>query len=203
MLSAIGLSIALASPAYAYNGNNAASYADNWWNSYNTLQYPKFSDDCTNFVSQSVHNGGYSFVGYPGSTTSDFNWWGALSLSPINTHSWSVAADYYTFLFEDIPGGIPEGAAAGTSTNYYTPNSVVTGDVLFYDWGQGLGVSHATIQVGIGYDPNKPNGQVWYGNYIDEHTNNRYHAFWSLYPYNAADRATTTIYFMHIAASNH
>ena len=34
----------------------------------------------------------------------------------------------------------------------FTPNSIVTGDVLFYDWGTGEGISHASMQVGIGTD---------------------------------------------------
>ena len=69
---------------------------------------------------------------------------------------------------------------------------MVTGDVLFFNWGQGEGLSHAVIQVGIGTDPNLYPNQVWYGNYIDEHTNNRKHAFWSLKPYNADWKTTTT-----------
>ena len=43
--------------------------------------------------------------------------------------------------------------------------------------------------------------RFWYGNYVDEHTNYRYHAFWSLKPYNSF-WSTTTIYFMHISSSN-
>jgi hypothetical protein len=97
------------------------------------------------------------------------------------------------FLVYDSPGGIPEGSAPGTSIDFYTPDSVVTGDVLFYDWGDGNGVNHAAIQVGIGYDWNN----VLYGNHVDQHTNDRQHAFWSLKPYNP-NWNTTTIYFMHI-----
>ena len=138
------------------------------------------------------------------SQVDDTQWWEHTYSSTSFTwsHSWSVSGDYYNFLSWHYPGGYPQGTAPGTSTGYYTPNSVVTGDVLFYDWGQGMGISHMSIQVGIGYDPANPNGQVWYGNYVDTHSTNRYHAFWSLYPYNAAFRATTTIYFMHIDASN-
>lgn len=192
-------------PADAYSGTNAANYADNFALTYN-INYPYFAkDDCTNFVSQSVYHGGYAMDGVSRDPTSDYNWWvtggpGSFQYS----HSWSIATDYYSFLTYDYPGGIYEGTAPGTSTNYYTPNSVVTGDVLFYVWGgnRGYTIQHASIQVGIGYDPSYPNGQTWYGNYVDTHVTDHYHAFWSLYPYNAAYRATTTIYFMHIDASN-
>jgi hypothetical protein len=190
-----------AGPVAAYNGASAAWYADVYARGYNSA-YPEFSTDCTNFVSQAVHYGGFSMVG-GSSSTSDTQWWiHTLTYGWAWSHSWSVAVDYDSFLWQDSPGGIGQGTAPGTATYYYTPNSVVTGDALFYDWGQGEGISHVAIQVGIGTDPNYPNGQTWYGNYIDEHTNNRYHAFWSLYPYNAAFRNTTTIYFMHIYASN-
>ncbi len=197
LASAASISIGVAHPAFASNGGYAASYADRFAITANT-SFASFRDDCTNFVSQSEYEGGFKMVG-GSNNTDDSQWW---YKSNNWSHSWSVADDYYTFLLVDYPGGIPEGTAAGTATNYYTPSAEVTGDVLFYDWGQGEGISHSAIQTGIGNDPNKPNGQTWYGNYIDQHTTNRYHAFWSLYPYNAAARATTTIYFMHIPSTN-
>jgi hypothetical protein len=201
-MAVTGGAVVAAGPAQAYNGGNAAAYADYWVGNFNGA-YPRFSNDCTNFVSQAVHAGGYPFRNYnadPGGTES---WW-MYNISG-GTWNWSVswinAPTYYSFLALDYPGGIREGSAPGSSTNYYTPNSVVTGDVLFYDWGQGEGISHAAMQVGIGTDPNLYPNQVWYGNYVDEHTTNRGHAFWSLKPYNAF-WATTTIYFMHIDAAN-
>jgi hypothetical protein len=197
---------ATAGPASAYSGSGAAKYADTWATSDNYPTYPIFSSDCTNFVSQAVHAGGYPFRNEAGTGTD--SWWIIRSGPTKDTgyvwgynNSWVNVVDYYNFLIADNPGGFPEGSAPGSSTNYYTPNSVVTGDVLFYDWGQGQGMSHATIQVGIGDDPNQLPNQVWYGNYVDEHTNNRYHAFWSLKPYNAW-WSTTTIYFMHVSSGN-
>jgi cell wall-associated NlpC family hydrolase len=187
-------------PASAYTGSSAASYADRWATSFNG-SYPRFSSDCTNFVSQSVQHGGYPFRNYNGGGVD--SWWeyGISGTSWNYSTSWINVASYYTFLMADNPGGYSEGQAPGSSTNAYTPNSVVTGDVLFYDWGQGEGMSHAAIQVGIGTDPNLYPNQVWYGNYIDEHTSNRGHAFWSLKPYNAY-WSTTTVYFVHISANN-
>lgn len=196
-----------AGPALAYSGPNAAAYADEWAINDNTY-YPQYSSDCTNFVSQAVYAGGYPFRNYQQNVTDA--WWyyyqqaGNPSMGAVqweSSISWINVAAFYNFLLADYPGGIPEGTAPGSSTNYYTPDSMVTGDVLIYDWGQGEGISHAVIQVGIGDDPNLEPNQVWYGNYIDEHTSNRYHAFWSLKPYNA-DWKTTTIYFMHIDAGN-
>ena len=188
---------AAASPASAYDKYGAANYADTYALSSNS-SYPSFSDDCTNFVSQALNGGGYSFVGYPNSTTDDHNWWIAPNYWWWDyTHSWSVAADLHTFLQLDYPGGWSEGTAPGSSTSYWDPSAMTSGDVLFYDWGGGDGISHAARQVGYGTDPNSG----WTGNYVDEHTSNRKHAFWSLKPYNSK-WATTTIYFTHIGPNN-
>ena len=193
----LGLSTATSAPASAYDGNQAANYADLYAMNPNT-NYIVFGEDCTNFVSQSVNHGGFSMVGYGSNAQSASVWWlqGAMAGGFNWSLTWSVADSYYNFLLGDLPGGVPEGSAPGTSNNFYTPDSVVTGDVLFYDWGKGEGISHAAIQTGIGTAEGD-----WYGNYIDEHTTNRYHAFWSLVMYNA-NYLTTTVYFMHIAANN-
>jgi len=184
-------------PAHAYNGSGAAAYADKWAKARN----PNFSADCTNFVSQAMHEGGKYPFRYGGDPW--YAWWQTYAIGGgwAYTQYWSVSWQLRNFLAYDAPGGIPAGTAAGTATNYYTPSSMVTGDVLFYDWGTGEGISHANMQVGIGNDPNYPNGQTWYGNYVDQHITDRYHAFWSLRPYNA-NYKTTKIYFMHISSAN-
>lgn len=69
------------------------------------------------------------------------------------------------------------------------------GDALFYDW-QNDGLIR--IQVGSGPDPNSG----WWGDYVDQHTTDRYHAFWSLKPYNANYMSTTYIRVVHVSASN-
>jgi hypothetical protein len=197
--------VGLPSTAFAsYSGTNAAQYADKWWNSYNSNYYKFNGDDCTNFVSQALHDpyggGGMDYVG-GSSSTDDSQWW--MHYSSLWGFSWShsftVAQDLYNFLLIDWPGGFPEGTAHTLAEQEaeYTPDSVVTGDVLFYDWDSDGHQDHAGIQVGIGTDPNSG----WYGNYQDQHSNNRKHAFWSLIPYNS-QWATTTISYFHIDASN-
>ena len=173
-------SVAMAGQALAYSGPGAASYADKYALGSNTI-YPQFSDDCTNFVSQALHaGGGYNFVGST-STTDDQQWWihGTRTGGWVWTHSWSVAHDLYTFLIDNVPGGIPEGSFSYNNGKNkapaFTPNSVVTGDVLFYDWGTGMGISHDSMQVGWGTD-----AYGYYGNWVDEHNNYRKHIFWTL-----------------------
>jgi hypothetical protein len=101
--------LAIASPAFAYNGAAAAQYADQYATSPNSGSYPVFSDDCTNFVSQAVHAGGYSFVG-GSSSTSDYRWWLHTDFWTWYgyswSNSWSVANDYNNFLTWTAPGVI-------------------------------------------------------------------------------------------------
>jgi hypothetical protein len=209
----IAASTAQLLPAHAYDGKAAAAYADTWAMSRNT-NYPQFHSDCTNFVSQALHAGGYSYVGYtsnwakasvnPSWDTSLSHWWvhwypaqsGAASFFSWS-HTWSVAADNYRFQLAHYPGGIGGGTAPGTAVNPYTPSSIKTGDIIYYDWTGDGRIDHANLQVGIGTDPVKK----LYGNYVDQHGTDRRHAFWSLQPYNPQFRETK-IYFVHISTSN-
>lgn len=43
----------------AYDPSRAANYADIWWNDFNDTVYGVLRNDCTNFVSQALHAGGY------------------------------------------------------------------------------------------------------------------------------------------------
>jgi hypothetical protein len=200
--------LAPAVSASAYCGTCAASYADRWWNSTNT-SYWRMNDDCTNFVSQALHDGAggkYPFRG-GSSTVDDHNWWMNLA-SPSWTQSWTFAAHLRLFLINDWPGGVPEGSTPkgdlSAQMASYTPTNMVTGDVLFYNFGGGI--DHTTIQVGIDYG-------TWiatyanqarvtgYHNVVDQHSNSRHHVHWSLIDNNDYWR-TTTIYFMHISSGN-
>jgi hypothetical protein len=111
--------------------------------------------------------------------------------------------DYWYWLIGDSPGGIQEGSFSYDNGKNrapaFTPNSVVTGDVLFYDWGDGNGISHDSIQVGWGTD----SYGGYYGNWVDAHSNGRYHIFWTMKdaPGNT-NWMTTKVYFMHIDANN-
>jgi len=208
VVSACALPIAMAVPAMAYSGPAAASYANS--NAY-TLLIPSFNDDCTNFVSHALNAGGFSLVVAPGfptpgyaTTSSDAYWFLYYNKFEFNySHSWTVANDLYNFLLDFYPGGLFEGTFSynngKTKAPAFTPNSVVTGDVLFYDWGTGLGISHDSMQVGYGTDQ-----YGYYGNWVDTHTNDHEHIFWTLKdaPGNT-NWMTTTVYFMHISSNNH
>ena len=201
--SALALAVVLAvstllSPAAsAYDGNAAATYADTWATSRNGA-YPDFGPDCTNFVSQALSAGSFPMRG--GTDAQNPNeWW--IRTNIWNTWdyatTWSVAARLRQFMINIYPGGISKGTAYGEGAGTYTPVGEITGDLIVMDWGRGEGLSHAAIQVGTGVDPVKS----MYGNLIDQHTNDHYHAIWNLKPYNL-DYKTTTFYFEHIQANN-
>lgn len=206
-LSVAGVALSLAglllpSLALAYSGSAAANYADEWAKSYNSA-YPAFSDDCTNFVSQSLYAGGMPQVvyydqktGLPANTSDDYYWfiWDLTSSGTwVYAFSWT-SAPYSRDHWIHYSGQATQiGTAPGTSTA--STDGLAVGDVLYYDWGTGEGISHAAIQVGYGTDTNVTPNLT--GDVVDEHTTNRYHAFWSL-RYENSNYLTTTIYLVHM-----
>jgi hypothetical protein len=173
--------------AYTYSGARAASYADQWWNSYNSY-YTTFPDDCTNFVSQALAYGGKTNVGQPTSDPNNDQFWFYFA-GGIHSRTWTVSANLMDFL------GISNYGYDVNITNGYGTgvDSAQVGDVLFYAW-QGTTPAHASIQVvENGTDPTY--GYV--GSLVDQHTNPRYHEIWSLLPTNSY-APSTEIYEYHI-----
>jgi hypothetical protein len=97
-----------------YNRGKAVQYAETWWNSHNPA-YPFFSkDDCTNFISQCLHEGGIPM---------GKGWWcrrGRWS------YSWAVAHGLYLFL--------KKGGSTGKVIQVDGPGQLDYGDVICYDW---------------------------------------------------------------------
>lgn len=176
----------IASPA-------AASYADQWALGRNIQQWGMFANDCTNFISQALNAGGYSMVNYGANSTDDHNWWFITGTN--YSHSWTVANDHYNFENLHYPGGWFNGTRSGTDGGA-TVNT--TGDLYFYDFGDGYGINHVSIETSYGTDPNSG----WTGDLVDAHSNDRLHAIWSLAPYNMFS-STTTVYLIHIDPNNH
>ncbi len=84
-----------------YNRMNAIRYASRWALSRNP-DYPNYSGhggggDCTNFISQCLFAGGWSFI--LGGKGDGDAWW---SNNGANTKTWSSAAWFYDFL-DDSP----------------------------------------------------------------------------------------------------
>ena len=83
--------------ALAYNYTAMVNYARSWAQGRNPA-YPSYSDDCTNFISQSMKAGGWATVGsYPlSSRSSNSNWWNG-SYSSTSSYTWGGAENWYWF----------------------------------------------------------------------------------------------------------
>jgi cell wall-associated NlpC family hydrolase len=112
-----------------------------------------------------------------------------------NSNSWSLVRTHWSFEIYHSPGGYDRGTMPGTAAQYNSTLSV--GDLLFYDWTSDGLLDHVAIQVGRGTDPDKG----WWGDYVDAHSHDHYHAFWSLRQYNPT-YPQTTIHLMHIGSGN-
>ncbi|AVX20014.1 Putative amidase domain-containing protein [Carboxydocella sporoproducens DSM 16521] len=174
---------------HAYNSTGAVSYAEKWAKSRNS-NYPSFDNDCTNFVSQAIHDPTGAGKPFDESGSSQYfmwyiykRWWGW-----DYTTTWSVASHFYNYLRENPAGSWINSWNPPQPT---TPSDMKEGDILFYDWNNDGSKDHAAIVVGYGTDPTS--GYV--GNLQDQHTTDRYHAIWHLRPYNSK-WTTTVIYDM-------
>jgi hypothetical protein len=205
VIIAVLISAGASAPAVlAYDPNAAASYADTWVSNSSLLQNSNYPDlgatDCTNYVSQSLFGGGYPMQGVGNDRTHYTNWWVNHDIFGFHwSFSWTVAPDLLNMLYYDGPGGFPVVYKGPTQEGYYNHTSGgAKGDVLFYDWGAGEGVSHTSIQVANGTDPISG----WTGDLVDTHSTDHKHAFWSLQPYNSDRSSFTYITVVHVSASN-
>lgn len=130
----------------AYNGSDAASYAKQYANSYNP-DYPVFGEDCTNFVSQCVYDGGMPML--VGDT--DAHWY----IYNVNERSPSWAgADYFMRHWTKVRSSGYYGRAREVliySKDYILQNrntvgnSIAVGDVVLYLNGVDSKAYHANI----------------------------------------------------------
>ena len=192
VLALLATSSANASASAGYSGAAAAAYADTYWQNYNTA-WPSFANsggDCTNFVSQALYAGGIvmrTSPPYSGSAA-----WYMLknkrrwSYSP----TWINAQDNSAFLLQ-LPGVTQVASVYGAAPGQLVADGASQGDVVLYDFNNDGVFDHEAIIVasdGAGWD------------LVDAHTNNRYHAYWTLAQFNAS-WATTRIVVLHISST--
>jgi len=120
------------SRSYHYDRLAAVRYAERWWNSYNP-KYKKFEVDCTNYISQCVHEGGVPMTGYPNRSK---GWW----MRNNNwSYSWSVAHAFRWFL---------SGSTSGLrAKEVSSAQELLLGDVICYDFEGDGRFNHTTIVV--------------------------------------------------------
>ncbi len=128
----------------AYSGTAAASYARTWGASTNK-PYGRFSNDCTNFVSQAMLAGGWKMKtgkGYCADRKSNNVWWfkkdGCDRQWPISnthaSHTWGGAENFYWFT-----------KTSGRGTSAGRVSDLGVGDVLQADWDSDGNISHTMI----------------------------------------------------------
>ncbi|HJV45569.1 MAG TPA: amidase domain-containing protein [Bacillota bacterium] len=165
----------LSSQKGQYNRAKVKRYAELWWNRYNPT-YPKFDVDCTNFVSQCMHEGGLPM---DRTGRKEKGWWayGKDSWS----YSWSVANSLMLYL---TSGSHPYAEMKKSA------DQLMIGDVIAYDW-DGAGVfGHNTIVVA-----KDPNGMPL----VNAHTINSRHRYWE-YRDSYAWTPNTKYRFIHISS---
>lgn len=119
-------------PSYGfqYDRRKAVQYAEQWWNDYNP-QYQRFTDNCTNFISQCLYAGDAPMTGMPDRAK---GWW----YSGENwSFSWSVAHSLRWYL---------SGATTGlTAREVENATDLGLGDVICYDFNGDGRWQHSTI----------------------------------------------------------
>lgn len=161
-------------PEQPYNRLAAVQYAERWWNDFNP-KYPNFhNDDCTNYISQCLFAGGAKMWGQPNRSR---GWWyNGKSWS----YSWSVAHSFRWYL-----SGVHQGLK---TQEVATPQELVPGDIICYDF-QGNGkFDHNTIVV---------NKDAEGMPLVNAHTNNSRNRYWA-YQDSAAWTPNCEYRFFHI-----
>lgn len=116
-------------PIY-YDRRKAVQYAERWWNAFNP-QYPKFADDCTNFISQCLQAGGIPMWGAPDRTK---GWW---MRGNTWSFSWAVAHAFQIML-----------KGVSWTREVEGPEDLLLGDIICYDFEGDGRFNHNTIITG-------------------------------------------------------
>jgi hypothetical protein len=199
LIAFTGVLLAVSAPttgfaASGYNGAAAAAYADTYWQNYNST-YPSFANsggDCTNFVSQALFAGGITMRLSP-PNSGNAAWY----MVKTKQRHWSYAApwvdaqDNSIFALQHLAGVTQVASYYGVAPGQTVADNATQGDIVLYDFNNDGVYDHEAIVVAN-------DGTSW--DLVDAHTNNRYHAYWTLAQYNGS-WATTRIVVLHIPAT--
>jgi hypothetical protein len=109
-LTATATATATPTNSYTYNRTAAVAYADQWAHEPRNTNYPLSDEtgcncnDCTNYVSQVMHNGGYPLRTGIGDENSPFEWWyrDPAPFQPDYSLTWAVT-DWLNVYFAQYP----------------------------------------------------------------------------------------------------
>jgi hypothetical protein len=180
----------------SYNRLAAVDHADAHAHDRST-EYPEFGtgcvcDDCTNYISQSLHKGGLALKTGNWDPLSVFEWWyrpiyvGQLFIKWENSNSWSATPDFNTYLFQYLQ-----------EFEYMSwPTELEAGDFILMDL-HGASLSeppdgipdHARFIVGYGFSSTEPADYgcidppiqpppATYGLLANQHCVDRKHVLW-------------------------
>lgn len=158
---------------FMYDRKKAVQYAEKWWNSYNPV-YPKFSVDCTNYISQCLHAGNAPMRGQ---YIREKGWWYEANNW---SFSWSVAHSFYWYLKTSTIG--LKAVQVSSALELYE------GDVICYDFEGDNTWNHTTIVV-----TKDASGSPL----VNAHTDNSRHRYWT-YTDSAAWTSQTNYAFFRI-----
>jgi len=162
---------------YHYDRRTAVQYAERWWNSYNP-KYKKFKDDCTNFISQCLHEGGIPMTGFGNRNK---GWW---YTGQSWSYSWTVANSFRWHL---------SGAKQGIQTKEVpSASDLILGDIICYDFEGDGRWNHNTIVVAKDAN-NEP--------LVNAHTYNSRMRYWK-YEDSSAYTPNIKYKFFHILDGN-
>ncbi|SFF06023.1 amidase domain-containing protein [Alteribacillus iranensis] len=121
-----------------YDRRKAVQYAERWWNDYNP-SYRRFTNNCTNFVSQCLQAGGAPMTGMP---NREKGWW---YQGDSWSYSWAVAHSFRWFL--------SSANHAFSAAEVERATDLREGDVICYDFNGNGRWQHSTIVTS--FDGNK------------------------------------------------
>jgi hypothetical protein len=162
-----------------YRGGTAATYAYDWAFS-NNPAYRVFSNDCTNFVSHALREGGnWSFKGWQKNIKNWGHWWydrqGSQNRGQTRTWTQAKALNYFVWH-----------SGRGFNTIYIC--DLDRGDLIFFDWNNDGQIDHVgmvtTINCLWGFDgvlvtqhsPSRRNKSL--SEYVRDVPNVRFYAWW-------------------------
>lgn len=157
--------------AYKYDRMKAVQYAERWWNEFNPAYY-KFTDDCTNYISQCLHAGGIPMWGAPNKNK---GWW-------IRGKSWSYTWTTAHSLYHLLKAG-----NAIRTKQVKTAKELNLGDILCIDF-EGDGRFDHNLIVTAKDQDGMP--------LVNAHTMNSRHRYWT---YEDSTRYTPNIVYKFFA----
>ncbi|ADM68569.1 hypothetical protein GMA19_00721 [Paenibacillus polymyxa E681] len=162
-----------------YRREEAAAYADQWWDSFNP-EFEGFDVDCTNYISQCLFAGGAP-IHYTGKRES--GWWykGRVAGRELWSYSWAVSNSLERYLGSSSWGL--------TAEQVSRPEQLMLGDVIFYDWDGDGTFQHSTVVTAF-----DAGGMPL----VNAHTVSSRHRYWD-YKNSYAWTDNTVYRFYHIA----